>query len=116
MISLEENINFLEQYGRRNNLQITRILDDAEDQNLEEKIIEILDKIDVNESSQDIEACHRIGKSKKLLIKDNRTICKQKTRKKALGNRKGLKNIDRTSIGLEELHSIFINENLTAFH
>ena len=33
--------------------------------------------------------------------------------KKALVNRKSLKNIDRTSIGLEKLHSIFINENVT---
>ena len=33
--------------------------------------------------------------------------------RKALANRKNLKNIDRTSIGLEKLHGIFINENLT---
>ena len=43
------------QYGRRNNLEITGIPDDVDGQNLEEKVIEFLDKI---------EACHRIGKSK----------------------------------------------------
>ena len=52
VISLEENSNFLEQYGRRNNLEITGIPDDVDDQNLEEKVIEILDEIDVNVSSK----------------------------------------------------------------
>ena len=64
VISLEENSNSLEQYGRRNNLEITGIPDDVDDQKLEEKVIEILDKIDVNVSSKDVEACHRIAKSK----------------------------------------------------
>ena len=38
VISLEENSNSLEQYGRRNNLEITEIPDDVEDQKLEEKV------------------------------------------------------------------------------
>ena len=42
VILLKENS--LEQYGRRNNLEITGIPDDVDDQNLEEKVIEILDK------------------------------------------------------------------------
>ena len=63
-ISLEENSNSLERYGRRNILEISGIPDDINDQNLEEKVTEILDKVDVNVSSKDIEACHQIGKSK----------------------------------------------------
>ena len=58
VISLEENSNSLEQYGRRNNLEITGIPDDVFDQNLEKKVIEILDKIDVNVYRKDMEACH----------------------------------------------------------
>ena len=50
VISLEENSNSLEQYGRWNNLEITGIPDDVDDQKFEEKVIEILDKIDVNVS------------------------------------------------------------------
>ena len=49
-ISLEEKSNSLEQYGRSSNLEITGIPDGVEDQKLEEKIIEILDKTDVNVS------------------------------------------------------------------
>ena len=96
---------------RRNNLEITGISDYVEDQNLEEKVIEI-DKIDVNVSNQVIAACHRIGKpnhlSKTVIVQ----FFKRKHAKKSLFNRKGLKNINRTSIGLEKLHSIFIYENL----
>ena len=63
LISLEENSNFLEQYVKgMNNLEITGVAGDVEDQNLEEKVIEILDKIDLNVSSQDIEACHHTEK------------------------------------------------------
>ena len=64
VIPLEGNNNSLEQYGRRNSLEITGIPSDVDDQNLEEKEIEILDKIEVNVSSKDIEACHQVGKSK----------------------------------------------------
>ena len=48
----------------KSNLEITVIPDNVEDQNLEEKVIQILDKIDVNASSKDREASQRKGKSK----------------------------------------------------
>ena len=107
--------------GGRNSLEITGIPDDVQDQNLEEKVTEILDKINVNVSSQDIEVCHCIGKSKN----SETTIVRFVNSKYAEGvfiNRKDLKNIDRTSVDLEKSHSIFTNENLTptnnklAFH
>ena len=66
VMSLEINGNHLEQYGIRNNLDITGIPDDVSDENLEEKVIQVLSEIKVNVSSSDIEACHRIGKSKNL--------------------------------------------------
>ena len=122
VISLQENSNSLEQYDRSNSLEITGILDNVENQNLEKKIIEILDKIDINASSQYTEVCHRIGKLKNFSKTTIVRFVNGKHAKKALVNRKGLKNIDRTSIGLEKLQSIFINEKLTptnnkiAFH
>ena len=64
VMSLEINGNHLEQYGKRNNLEITGIPDDVSDENLEEKVIHVLSEIQVNVSSSDIKACHRIGKSK----------------------------------------------------
>ena len=85
--SLEENSNSLGQFGRSSNLEITGIPDDVDDHKLEEKVIEVLDKIDVNVLSKDIEACHRIGKSKTpqkrqscdLLIENTeKSLCQQK--------------------------------------
>ena len=67
VITMEENSNSLDQYGQRNNLEITGIPDDVDDQNLEKEVVEILGTIDVNVSSKDMGACHRIEKSKKLL-------------------------------------------------
>ena len=40
-----------------------------EDEKIEEKVIEILEKIEVNVSTQDIEACHRVKKSENNLKK-----------------------------------------------
>ena len=62
VITMEENSNSLDQYGQRNNLEITGIPDDVDDQNLEKEVVEILGTIDVNVSSKDMGACHRIEK------------------------------------------------------
>ena len=74
VMPLEINGNHLEQYGKRNNLEITGIPDDVSDENLEEKVIQVLSEIQVSVSSSDIEACHRIGKSKNSSKKNNSTI------------------------------------------
>ena len=66
VVSFEMIGNHLEQYGRRNNLEITGIPDDVSEKYLEEKVIQVLSEIQVNVSSFDIEACNRIGKSKHL--------------------------------------------------
>ena len=113
VISLEETGNLLEQYGRRNNLEIMGISNEIQDIELQGKVIEILDKITVNVSSKDIEACHRIGKSK---VNSKKTIIRfvnRKYAKKALLNRKNLKKLDKSSSGLSNSNNIFINENLT---
>ena len=53
----------LEHYGRRNNIKISGIPDSVEQNSLEKKIVSIFSKIGVDVTSNDIEACHRIGKS-----------------------------------------------------
>ena len=57
VISLEVAGNLLDQYRRRNKLEMAGIPDDVEDEDLQEKVIKILDKIEVNVTSRDIEAC-----------------------------------------------------------
>ena len=64
IVSLEFNHNMLEQYGRRNNIEITGIPDTVQDIELENKVIEIFDAIGVEANSADFKDCHRVGKSK----------------------------------------------------
>ena len=56
VLTLESEHNSLEQYGRRNNIQITGIPNNVPDQNLEEKVVDILNEISVDVSPKDIEA------------------------------------------------------------
>ena len=62
ILTLESEHNSLEQYGRRNDIEITGIPDSVPDQNLEEKVVDILNEITVNVSAKDIEACRCIEK------------------------------------------------------
>ena len=73
--SAEENINSLEQCGRRNNIEITCIPESVENEKPEETVVEVLNKIDLNVSNNDIEACHPLGKQKNKPRKTNQ-VCK----------------------------------------
>ena len=111
----------MEQYGRRNNIEIIGIPECVENEKLEETVVEVLNKIDLNVSNNDIEACHRLGKQKNKPRKTIIRFVNGKFAKKAILNRKGLKHADTSSLGLDS-HKVFINENLTranskiAFH
>ena len=87
---LETDLNKQDQYSRRNNLDIQGIPDSVSDDQLEEKIIEILYQINVKIDKFDIEDCHRMGKSKKTTIVRfvNRKNCKAILQKKLSLNRK----------------------------
>ena len=64
------------QYVRRNNIEIAGIPNSVDDNNLEGKVIEILGKIDVKVTSDEIEACHRLPPSKNNPIKENNSeVC-----------------------------------------
>ena len=55
---------FLLRYGRRNNIEITGIPGTVQDNELENKVIEIFGAIGVEANSADFEDCHRVGKPK----------------------------------------------------
>ena len=54
VMSYKSNGNHFEQYGRRNNLEITGIPYDVSDENLEEKVIQVLSEIRFNVSISDM--------------------------------------------------------------
>ena len=73
LVAFESATNNLEQNGRRNNIAISGIPDSVDVNHLEESVTEILSDIDVKVTSNDIEACYRIGK-KNNRINSTKTI------------------------------------------
>ena len=108
IVSLEFNHNMLEQYGRRNNIEITGIPDTVQDNELESKVTVIFDAIGVEANSADFEDCHRVRKSKKNSKKVIARFVNRKVVKNALYKRKQLRTIDKSSIGLQNA-TIFLN-------
>lgn len=64
IIDLEINQSKLDQYGRRNNLEISGIPDEISHHDLQESVVEILTEIGVVVNRDEIEACHRLQKGK----------------------------------------------------
>ena len=102
----------MEQYNRRNNVEITGIPDNIEDKNLEHSVIEVFKAADIQISHNDIEDCHRIGKSKGNSKKTIVRLVNQKYGKQIPYNRRKFKNFDGSGIGMPNT-KIFVNENLT---
>ena len=66
----ETDFNKQDQYNRCNNLDIQGIPDSVPDDQLEEKVIEIFNQINVKINTFDTEDCHCMGKSQKTT-----TVC-----------------------------------------
>ena len=112
MIEYQTDINKLEQYGRRSNIEIAGIPDEVPLKALEGKVIEILKEIDVKVEERDIEACHRLpkgrdakGPARTIVRFVNRKNCDEIFRKK-----RNLKNVDKQKLNLRS--NIYINHSL----
>ena len=112
IISIESKSNSVEQYGGRNNTEINGILNSISDNNLESTVVNVLSKAkNVHVTADDIEVCHRIGKSKKTIVR----FINMKHCNCALVNRKKLKSFNSESIGLPNV-KLYFNENLTEYN
>ena len=60
--------NNVDNYKRRNNLKISRIPQSVSEHQLEENVVDILKAIDVNITSNEIEACNRLGKKEGVTV------------------------------------------------
>ena len=63
---LEKRMNKLEQYTRRENIEISGISDELPQDKLEGTVMEVLKSINVNIVPNDIEACHKLQSYSKL--------------------------------------------------
>ena len=115
LVAFESSTNSLEQYGRRNNIVISGNPVSADINHLEESVTKNLSDIDVKVTSNDIEACHRIGK-KNYRINSTKTIIgfvNRKHTKKALYNKKKLSQNHKNYSFSTNNNPFFISENLT---
>ena len=68
LTEFEISHNKLEQYTRRNNIEIQGIPPQAPDEKLEEKVIEVFDGMNIAITKNHVEDCHRLSKSSKSTI------------------------------------------------
>jgi len=108
------SLNKIDQYSRRNNIIIDGIPSDIGNQQLEKKVIDILATVNIKVSECDIEATHRLGKSRKTIIRFvNRKNCsKLLFKKKEIFN---LSNECLQELGFSSETKLFIQPNLTPF-
>ena len=109
IIDLEIQNSNVHQYSRRNNVEILGILQSVSDNQLEEKVVDIMKAIDVYTTKNEIEACHRLGKKKRHVIL---RVISRKHCLKAARNKNTLKSIDSNAIGIPNAN-LFISKNLT---
>ena len=115
IISIESKSNSVEQYDRRNNMEINGIPNSISDDNLESTIMSVLSKAtNVHVTADDIEACHRIEKSKENSKKTIVRFINWKHYKCTLVNRKKLKSFNSESIRLPNV-KLYFNENLREY-
>ena len=90
IVNLEKQLSKNEQYGRRNNVEISGISNQIPDQDLEENVVKICKDSDINISPMDIEGCHRLPLGRNSTNTTKRVITKFVSRKhyKAMLQRK----------------------------
>lgn len=112
IVSVETEVNRLEQYGRRNNVEFSGFPEAITDKDLEKSVINLLSEIDVVVEEKDIEACHRIGRRSDK--GPRRTVVRFVNRKncyKIFANKKKLKGLKPKKVNLGG-NAIYANYSL----
>ena len=113
MIDLQRQCWANAQYSRRECLEIAGIPSNIEYSKLEEKVVQVLNKVGCNVICDNIEACHRISrKSNQVIIKfSRRKDCKQ-----ALSVKKDVKNLNMSDVSLPESTRLYMNQSLCSYY
>ena len=78
---LEKQQAKMEQYSRRNDVEISGISNEVSDENLEKKVIDICKESGIDLNPYDIEACHRLPSGRVNTSNSKRVIVKFVNRK-----------------------------------
>ena len=111
LLEIDQKNNHLDQYIRRNNLEIQGIPANVTDDELEGKVIDIFSCLGIEVKGSDIEDCHRLGYAnpKNTIVRFvNRKFCYQ-----ALDKKMDLHKLDSRRLGFNPVKTLYFSENLT---
>ena len=94
---LEKQQAKMEQYSRRNNVEISGISNEVSDENLEKKVIDICKESGIDLNPYDIEACHRLPSGRVNTSNSKRVIVKFVNRKHSVAMLRLKKSINSRS-------------------
>ena len=107
---LWENLDHLEQYSRKNSLEIHGVPQDAYT-STEHVVIKVAEALNITVEPEEIEISHKISQGRSILVK----FCSHKTKAKIYKERTKLRHVKIAGYPSTARHRIFVNENLTAF-
>ena len=111
IIELDISRNKLDQYTRRNNIEIQGIPATVSDDHLEHKVLDICKSMNLTVGGRDIQGCHRIGKSdqKTTIVRFiNRKFCNL-----ILDKKHERKKICNAKLCFQDNVKLFVSENLS---
>ena len=113
VVDLERQCWANAQYSRKECLEIVGIPHSVDDNSLEEKVIQVFEKVGCNINSSNIESCHRITKrNDRVTVKFSRTKdCQQ-----VLSVKKNLQKLKMENIGLTGNNEVFVNHSLCPYY
>ena len=114
IIELDISRNKLDQYTRRNNIEIQGIPAMLSDDHLEHKVLDICKSINLTVENSDNEGCHRIGNSdpKTTIVRFvNRKFCNL-----ILDKKHELRKTDNAKLCFQDKVKLFVSKNLSPFN
>ena len=113
LTSLERQCWSNSQYSRRKCLELTDIPETSDNNTLVRIVLKIFEKLEVNVDSCNIEDCHWISSKndpKRVIVK----VSKLKDAAKICSSKRKLKDMDQTSIGINNV--VYINDSLWMYY
>ena len=112
VIDLERQCWANAQYSRRECLEVSGIPDNVKQNDLEDKVLTIFKKVGCDIKSDNIEACHRVGRQNNVIIK----FSKRKDCQQVFSVKKDLSKLDMKEVDLPEGTQIYINQSLCPYY
>lgn len=118
MQNVDTDVQLNNQYCRRNNIEIKGIPHTIPQEELENKVVDLIVSSGINITKFDIEACHRLPFTKKEVKekkKDKKVIVRFVNRKISELAILHQKKIDKSTLGFPPNTQIFVNRNLNKY-